>query len=248
MGQRDRVERELKRLQGYREKIMTVNVIDSSLLEEIEENIDELAAFPILKGLDAEAAARPSERAAGLAPAQQQAPTPAQREIERIALYAEYFQREYLPFLTEKHLKLDFTSSLDRDGFYQRHHSLWRKIEESRKEHERLSEGNVRRDMEAEIRKRGFRLLRAITVEAAKLFREARRFCRALLEDAGGEAVKCLNPDAEIEFDSIEGDRALEGSTVRGALEEMEGFASEAIEWLNVPDLETQENDRADRR
>jgi len=245
LSQRERVQNELKRLQGYREKILSVNVIDSSLLEEIEERVDELAAFPILKRLDAETSARPSDPMA--APASQQAPSATQREIERIALYAEYFQREYLPFLTEKHLKLDFSFSLDRDSFYQKLHGLWRRIEDFRKEHERLGEGNIRRDMEAEIRKRGFRLLRVITVEAARLFRGTRRFCRELLEDADEEGVKCLNADGEIEFDSIEGDRALEGRTVRSALEEMEGFASEAIEWLNVPELESQENDRADR-
>jgi hypothetical protein len=244
--QRDRVENELKQLQSYRDKILAVNVIDGSLVEEIVERVDELAEFPILKRLVTDAASRPPERTAA-AEGPGPAPSSAQREIEHLALYTDFFQREYLPFLTDKHLKLDFAFSMDRDSFYQKFHTLGRKLENFRQEYRRLSEGIISRDMEVEIRKRGFRLMRIITVEAAKLFREIRRFCRELVEDADEEGVRCLNGGAEIEFDSIEGSRILGGRTVRGALEEMETFAAEAIEWINVPDLESKENDCADR-
>ena len=72
-------------------------------------------------------------------------------------------------------------------------------------------------------------------------------FADALAEDAQGDAVKCLNCDAEISFDSIEGRRALQGRRVADALEDLRDFALEAIAYLNIPEIDSQENERADR-
>ena len=54
--------------------------------------------------------------------------------------------------------------------------------------------------------------------------------------------MKCLNCDDEIEFDTIEGKRLLEGQTVSRALETLRDFAAEAVAYLNIPEIETQEN------
>jgi len=59
--------------------------------------------------------------------------------------------------------------------------------------------------------------------------------------------VKCLNCNGVIHFDPIEGTRVLQGRTVGGALHELRLFVMEAIAYLNVPDIDMQENERADR-
>jgi hypothetical protein len=245
--QRERVEHQLKDLQGYRDKILAVNVIDTREVQEQAEEGDELAPYPLLAALLAENQRQPAGW--GVAPfaARDAAPTSAQKEIFYIALYALHFEREYLPFLTEKQLKLDFGFSMDRDAFYNSYQALGRRIENYRQENRRILDGMVSRDMELEVRKRCIKLARVIAVEAARFFRAIGRFCDELAEDAHGDEVKCLNCEGEIFFDSIEGRRTLQGQSVTTALAMLSELAREVIAYLNIPELETQESERADR-
>jgi hypothetical protein len=101
--------------------------------------------------------------------------------------------------------------------------------------------------MELEIRKRTLKLTRLVQAEAARFFRAIERFCSVLIEDAHGDMVKCLNCNGVISFDSIEGARLLQGRTVGGALGELSAFATEAVTYLNIPEIDGQESERADR-
>lgn len=245
--QRGRVGKELKKLRSYRDKILAVNVIDGKDLEEQAETQDDLDDYPLLKKLldekDAAEAARrvvePDEDAVEL--------SPAEREVSRVALYLEFFQLEYIPFLTEMRLKLDFKFSMERDGFYGRIQDLERKIADYRDEVARLAEGGFKKEMETEVRKRTLKLKRILEAEASRFFRAVKSFTVELVEDAHADGVKCLNADQVISFDKIEGRRLLAGRTVVSALEELGVFAAEVIEFLNIPDIESQENERADR-
>jgi hypothetical protein len=144
-------------------------------------------------------------------------------------------------------LKLDFKFSMERDGFYGRFQELIRKIADYRDEVNRLAEGTFTKEMETEIKKRTFKLKRILEAEASKFFRAIKRFTTELAEDARTDGVKCLNGDSVIGFDRIEGKRFLAGRRVVDALEELGAYAEEAILFLHVPDLESQENERADR-
>lgn len=228
--QRERASKQIKDMKSYRAKILAVNVIDKNEIEEPSESRDELAAFPILKDLV-------TRDTSGIE----------DQEIARIILYTRHFEAEYLPFLTEKQLKLDFKFSMDRDAFYRRFQELARRIKDYLDERRRLDEGVFSKDMEAEVRKRGFKLKRIIAVEASRFFRSITRFSRELVEDAQGDSVKCLNCEREIAFDEIEGKKSLEGLSVLTALEQLESLASEVVAYLNIPEIETQENERADR-
>jgi hypothetical protein len=245
--QKERVERQLKELSSYREKILTVNVIREQDLEEVEDGEDPLANAPQLKVLLAKNSADPSGDAVPSFAAGDGTPTAAQEEMFHLALYARHFEREFLPLLTEKKLKLDFKYSLDRDAFYNSFQAIQRNISAYRVEGKRLADGLVSRDMELEIRKRAMKLTRLIQAEAARFFRAVVRFCSVLIEDAHGDMVKCLNCNGVISFDSIEGVRILQGRTVGGALVDLRDFATEAVTYLNIPEIEGQESDRADR-
>ena len=228
--QRERAVRQLKEMKSYRSKILAVNEIDRDKIEETAESRDDLAAFPILQKLLAGDTSGVEDL-----------------EIARIMLYARHFQTEYLPFLTEKQLKCDFKFSMDRDGFYRRFQELDRRIKDYQDERRRLDAGVFSKDMETEIRKRGFKLKRVIAVEASRFFRSLMRFSRELVEDVNGDGVKCLNGEREVEFDQIEGRKSLEGRSILEALELLGSLAAEVVAFLNIPEIETQENDRADR-
>jgi hypothetical protein len=245
--QRERVESKLKDLRGYRDKILAVNVINRSQMEDEGADEDELEEFPILRRLLAANELLPPSRRAVPYSALDAQPTTSQKEMYHLSLFITYFESEYLPFLTEKQLKLDFKFSLDRDAFYSRFQELQRKIENFREESSRLAEGMVSRDKEQEVRKRANKLTRLTQADAAKFFRAVGRFSGELAEDSDGDGVKCLNSDAEISFDQIEGQRVLQGRSVLDALQELEQFALEAVSYLNIPDIESQESERADR-
>lgn len=241
--QRQRVEKQLKELKKYREKILAVNVFDEKATQEAAgEKSDDLAEFPLLAKLAAkDAELPPRQRLAPLWTHDAEATT-AQQEVFRLMLYVRWFREEFLPFLTEKRLKLDFKYSLDRDGFYARFQEVERKLDDFSEENAGLAEGVAGRELELEKRKRLGKLKREIESDAAKLFHAVLVFARDLKEDAEGEGVKCLNGEERIAFDSIEGRRALEGKTVRSALDQLARLASEVEAYLNVPDIESQES------
>jgi len=230
--QRERAGRELKELKSYRDKILAVNVIDRGKLSEPPAGGDALADFPVLSRLVA------GDTDAG----------EGDQEVRHIALYLGHFEREFLPILTETRLKLDFKHSLERDGFYRRFQEVQRRLDDWREAHRRLDDGGFNRELEGEVRTRIFKLERNLAVEASRLFRAVQRFAEVLLEDARGDGVMCLNGDAPISFDRIEGERLLAGLPVTDALQQLDAFAAEVTVYLRVPAVEGQENDRADRR
>ncbi len=246
--QRERVGKELKKLKSYRDKILAVNVIETEELEESADKADELEEYPILRSIiDEQESDRAQKRKMALHVDEQRTLSPSQHEVSRIALYTGYFEHEYIPFLTEMRLKLDFKFSMERDGFYGRFQDLTRKIADFDDEATRLAEGGYSKEIEMEVRKRTFKLKRILEVEVSRFFRSVKRFTGELIDDAHTDGVKCLNADSEIHFDKIEGKRLLEGVTVAEALDMLSSFAEEAISYLNVPEIESQENERADR-
>ncbi len=230
--QKDRAARQLHELRAYRDRILAVNVIDRGQVEEPKDAPDALASWPILHELAAI----------------DEAPADMDHEIHHIALYLGYFAAEFLPFLTETRLKLDFKHAIERDGFYRRFQELERRLDDWREARKRLDDGGFNRDLESDIRTRLFKLKRVVIVEASRYCRALQRFAGTLLEDAGGDGVLCMNAKDEISFDPVEGERKLAGRTVEEALVELEGFAVEAIDYLSVPEIGSQENDGADRR
>jgi hypothetical protein len=236
--QRERVQRQLREFQGFREKILAVNVIDERNLEESAVEEEPLGQFPVLAVLVAENAGLPPDKRIASFAAKDTAPTSLQNEMFHLTLYTTYFEREFLPFLTEKQLKLDLKFSMDRDAFYSGFESLQRKIADYREAHQSITEGMVSRDLETEVRKRALKLTRLVEVEAAKFFRAIERFCAELVEDGRAGGVKCRNSDGAISFDKIEGSRMLQGRKVIDALAQLKDVAIETVAYLNIPEID----------
>jgi hypothetical protein len=230
--QRERVLKQLKDLRRNRQQILDVFVIGTEEPQQAGPRSGALVEFKHLhRLLDAESRRPKEERLQRLA-ANDAEPTLAREEVFNLMVYARFFQSEFLPFLTEKRLKLDSKFSQDRDGFYRRFKELERKLDDFRDEAARLIEGIVNREMALEMRERIIKLKRQIKLDAAKLFRTVQSFCEELIDDAEGSGVKCLNGRDEITFDDIEGRHLLEGLWVTDALAVLAGLASEVVAYL----------------
>jgi hypothetical protein len=233
--QRERVVKQLKELRSNRQQILNVFVVGTETPQQAGPRSEALAEFKHLRRLlDAESRRPTGERLEFLATNDAE-PTPVQEEIFNVMVYARFFQTEFLPFLTEKRLKLDYKFSQDRDAFYGRFKKLERKLDDFREEAARLLEGIVNREMALEMRTRIIKLKREIKLDMAKLFRAVQGFCEELIEDAEGYGVKCLNGSEEIAFDDIEGKHLLEGLSVTDGLTVLAGLASEVIAYLKRP-------------
>ena len=246
--QKERVAREIKKIRATREKLLAVNVIaPEARPDETPEEEDSFASFPLLTLLRLENQAAAKPEALESFAAKNTEPTPSQEEMFNLCLYVRRFEREFLPFLTGKHLKLDFKFSLDRDSFFAPFQALQRSITDYREECRRIAEGQVGKELVKDTRARTVKLARRIAVDGARLFRALEAFAAELAEDAGGHGTKCLNGGSEIAFDALEGRRELQGRRVRDALDDLSRLSAEAVEYLNVPDIEIQESERADR-
>jgi len=226
-GQKERAAKQITELKSYREKLLSVSLIDGKAAAETPPaaKAEELEAWPILLRLDAEV----------------EDVFDGDPEVRRILLYAGHFEKEFIPLLVEARLKLDFKYSLERDQFYAQVQDLKRKATDFIDAHGRIAAGTFPKDMDVEMRKRNFKLKRFLGVEEAKLFRKALRFTEDLIEDARTDGVKVLNAEDPIEFDQFEGKRLLAGHSVAQGLEELHTLAVEALDFLNVPDIEIQE-------
>jgi hypothetical protein len=94
---------------------------------------------------------------------------------------------------------------------------------------------------EEDMRKRSFKKKRNVIVEADKFLRSVARFSAGLVTDIEAGGLICLNAEDTLCFDRIEGKRFFEGQKVHKALVELKAFAREVIEFLNVPQIESQE-------
>ncbi len=252
--QRERVGKQIKALRIQREKMLAVHALDPDLAsaeeaaEESREDDGEEQDLPILARLRAQnSAAHPPNAVAPFGPSNVP-PTASQEEMLSLALYIRLFETEFLPFLTPQQLKLDFKFSLDRDSFYSPFQAIQRSLADYREESLRAAEGAFSKDRDREMRGRLTHLGRQIAMEAARFFRALQAFAAELALDAVTSGTKCLNGNARIAFDRVEGVRALQGKRVSEGLGELKRLAAEALVCLNVPDIEVQEGEGAERR
>jgi hypothetical protein len=233
-AQRERVTRELRQLKVYKERLESFHEFDPQELEE-PDRPDELEEYPYLKRA-VDAGAEKDSPASRVNAADYQ-----DREIFQLALYMALFESEFLALLSETRLKLDFKHSLERDSFYHRFENLRRLLADIREDTSRMEE-HLGQKHEEEMRMRSIRMNRNAIMEAVKFFRNLITFAGDLSEDIDGSGSICLNPDDLLRFDKLGGRRLLEGLPVREALASLFEFSREVVEFLNVPQIESQEN------
>jgi hypothetical protein len=225
-AQKERVTAELKKLRQYRLKLESFHVLEETEAETAEE-FDEYAEYPFLKSLRA----RPD----GQHPAESCSDT----EAGNLALYIGFFENQILNLMSETKLKLDFKYSLERDSFYHRAENLRRQLEDFLEDTARIDayEGPHGEEM----RMRNFKKKRNLILEADRFFRRILNFSAELLSDIEEKGLKCLNPEERVLFDKIEGNKYLQGLSVREALGRVNELCGEVADYLNVPRIEAEE-------
>lgn len=221
--QKQRVRRELTKLKDYREKFEHVY----SLVEESAEDdeADEFSGYPFLsQHLSFEYGGNIRDR-----------------EVRGILAILYYFEKEFLPILTDRKTKLDFKYSLERDGFYHLYQDLMKRITDFEDEMKIIDEGKYKESTLTEIKNRRLRKRRVLIIETDKLFRRCRHFTQEILDDIEKNGVACLNPEAVMHFDQLEGLRFLEGLTVHESLSLLDTFAREVLDFFNLPEIVVQE-------
>lgn len=226
--QLDRVSKELKRLKKYREKLESFHVIDSEELAEPQLQ-DELEDFPYLGDLVEQDTRSEDDAELDLFG----------KELLRFLLYLIFFEKEFLTFLSEKRLKLDFKHSIERDSFYHRFGSISHRLKDFKEDAARIdSFGGTH---EKEMRQRSFKKKRNLFLDGDRFFRSLVKFSKDLIEDLQEDGLKCLNGNEVMEFDKLEGNKYLEGVKVEDALVKLGDFCREVVLYLNIPQVKSEE-------
>lgn len=226
LSQQDRARQKLATLRAYKKKLLQVYELeddvdtDSESFDADSKQSREYLSEIIRQGIDE---------------------TITDPEMNKLMLYLNFFDREFLMIFSERKMRLDFQHSLERDSYYHRFQETLRKMRDFHDELEQIEETEKRAGEKGEKKKRILRMKRVLTIEANRLFNSVVRFTDELVMDIENDGLKCLNGNESVHFDDIEGKKYLEGRKLREALESIRGFSQEVIEFLDVPDFDIEE-------
>jgi hypothetical protein len=159
------------------------------------------------------------------------------REIDVVVSYVGFFEKNYLPLLSDYYIKFNFSHSIKRDTFYPRHMEIKKILKEYNYELDILNREEFNsiahyRDKSVihKVRHRYLLLL-------DRYFKDLRDFLETVVDDlrTGGNMV--LNPHDQVNLSEFEDNRRLDGLSVSEILEEMRTFSDEFTRFLSLPDI-----------
>jgi hypothetical protein len=159
------------------------------------------------------------------------------REIDAVVSYVDFFEKNYLPLLSDYYIKLDFSHSIKRDTFYPRHMEIKKVLKEYDYELDVLNREEFNsiahyRDKSVihKVRHRYLLLL-------DRYIKDLRDFLETLVDDlrTGGNII--LNPQDQVNLSEFQDNRRLDGLSISEILEEMRTFSDEFTRFLSLPDI-----------
>ena len=158
-------------------------------------------------------------------------------EMDALVSYVDYYEKNYLPVLSEYYVKLDYNNSMKRDVFYPRFMEMKKMLNEYMYEvevqvREEFTSIAVHKDKSLV-----YKLRQQYLMGLDKYFRDLRSFLDELMADhaTGGSSV--LNPLDFVSMSEFEVDRKMDGYTVINALMEIQTFSDEIIRFLAIPTM-----------
>jgi len=157
------------------------------------------------------------------------------KEIDAVISYMEFFEKNYLPILSEYYIKLDFNHSMKRDTYYTRFMEMKKILKEYDYEVEIHSKKEYNAIAYYKDKSIVFKIRQRYLLALDKYFKDLQSFVKALMDDhiTGGAMVS--NPLDCIGLSEFEEDRRLDGYTVIDALVETYTFSVEFTRFLGIP-------------
>ena len=158
-------------------------------------------------------------------------------EMDALVSYVDFYEKNYLPVLSEYYIKLDYNNSMKRDVFYPRYMELKKMLNEYMYE----VEVQIREEFTSiavyKDKSLVYKLRQQYLMGLDKYYRDVRAFLDKLLSDhtSGGSTV--LNPLDFVSMSEFEVDRKMDGYTVINALLEIQTFSGEIIRFLAIPNM-----------
>jgi hypothetical protein len=159
------------------------------------------------------------------------------REIDVVVSYVDFFEKNYLPLLSDYYIKFNFSHSIKRDTFYPRHMEIKKVLKEYNYELDVLNREEF--DSIAHYRDKSVihKVRHRYLLLLDKYFKDLRDFLETVFDDikTGGNMV--LNPHDPVNLSEFEDNRRLDGVSVSEILEEMRTFSDEFTRFLSLPDI-----------
>jgi hypothetical protein len=158
-------------------------------------------------------------------------------EMDALVSYVDYYEKNYLPVLSEYYIKLDYNNSMKRDVFYPRFMELKKMLNEYMYEvevqiREEFTSIAVHKDKSLV-----YKLRQQYLLGLDRYYRDLRAFLDELLGDHASGGSSVLNPLDFVSMSEFEVDRKMDGYTVINALIEIQTFSGEIVRFLAIPNM-----------
>jgi hypothetical protein len=158
-------------------------------------------------------------------------------EMDAIVSYVDFYEKNYLPVLSEYYIKLDYNNSMKRDIFYPRYMELKKILNEYMYEVEVQIGEEYTKIAVYKDKSLVYKLRQQYLMGLDRYYRDLRSFIDEILDDYSSGGSSVLNPLEFVSMSEFEVDRKLDGYTVINALMEVRTFSDEIIRFLAIPNI-----------
>lgn len=158
-------------------------------------------------------------------------------DVNFVSSLLRVLMREYWPAITEQHIKLDFTSSQERQALRLKMDNLSRSQKTLAETIEEYATAE-KADFREQLFKMKNKQIRLFLFEANELFRDFKSLLAKLIGEIQKGGTLVANPDERLHFDpGYEEATWLENHTVREAIFEFFNLMDFAIKKINLPTM-----------
>lgn len=159
-------------------------------------------------------------------------------DVNVISSVLSFLEKEIMPSLTDRHVKLDFSLNAERDSHYSKLENVKRQLKILTDTLDDLNRA-TRDDMKLQLRQMKERYTRHFLHEAGMLIKTILGFWSKIDEDNQRGGNRCLNKDEEISYDrKFEEASFFEGKTVSQAIAMSVTLLQETLDFVAIPDLD----------
>ena len=158
-------------------------------------------------------------------------------DVNFLATILRVIQREYIPVISDRHCKMDYSHASERDALRNHLETAFRNLKVLAETIEEYATAE-NQDFREQLLKMKNKQTRIFLFESNQSLKKVREFLRKLVGDLNGSGHIIMNPENTIHFDSrYEEATGLEGAPLPQGIREFETFVTQAIEKLNLPEL-----------